>query len=126
MLYATSTSFATIWSIQKEEKYCVVKLSTSRKDKRTDKYVNSNWSYVKFVGEANQKARNLNEKDKITNIKLAFDNEPYEKDGQKVYPKFPHITFFDFDTVDDGRKPKGKPIIEEGEDNEPDDGDLPF
>lgn len=125
MIYANSNSYFKIWSLDESEKYTTVRMSTSRKNKMTDEWVNSNWQYVRFVGEAHKKCKMLSEGDKITNVRLSIDNEPYKKDGETVYPKMYKLTVFDFDFVQDYRKPSKSAQVDDADFGEPD-GELPF
>ena len=120
MIYADSDSYFKIWDIDKRENETIVQMGTSRKDKRTDEYVNSTWSYTHFVGKANEKVRELNKGDRITNVRLGLSWEPYEKDGKKVYAKSPRMVVFDFEVAYAGKKKDVDEI------NEPDDSELPF
>jgi hypothetical protein len=139
MLYAESKSYLTLWNIDKSDKYATVKCSSSRKDKMTDAYKNSNWSYVKFVGEAFQAVKSMKEKDRITNINFSISCEPYEKNGETIYPKSPQIVVYSFEKAESGKtatggksattpkKPTSKPIASaEVELEDIDDDSLPF
>lgn len=134
MIFATSHSYFTIWEVKKEERSCTITMSTSRKDKRSGNYLNSNWSYVQFVGDAYPKACKLNKRDRITNLEFGLSWEPYtNKDGDKVFAKSPRFVVFDFEIAnnrDSEYKPRSKPIVA---DDEPDDDfyessddELPF
>ena len=124
-IFATSDSFLTFWEITRDEQnYCEAKLSSSRKDKVSGEWKNSNWSFVRFVGQAAKDVRTLQPKDKITNVRFSMECEPYtDKTGQRVYPKSPRLCVFIFDSADVGRKPAGKAPVDE---YEPDEDGLPF
>lgn len=132
MISATTKTFFKVWKIEDKGKYKEVEMSSSRKDKRTDEYVSSSWRYVRFVGNANEKAEKLERGDRITNVSFVMDREPYEKDGEKVYPNSPRFVVFDFDMATTGSGgPKKKSASKNRDfDNEPsgyvDDGELPF
>lgn len=104
MIFATSNSFCKIWKIEQRDKDCLVQFSTSRKDRRTEEYLNSNWNFVVFVSKANDKVRNMEKGDRITNLNFGLSWEPYEKDGEKIYAKSPRMVVFDFDKVDAPKK----------------------
>lgn len=53
---------AMVWEVEKHENYTKVKLGTSRKDKKTDEWIGSNW-FASFVGNAHKKP--LNKGDRI-------------------------------------------------------------
>lgn len=120
MIYASSDSILTLWEKDEEEKYAVCKFSSSRKDKRTNEYVNSSWSYIRCVGKAFDKIKNVQPRNRITNISFALSNEPYMKDGTKVYPKSPRMVIFDFEEAEVRQKSNHAYV----DTNEPD--DLPF
>lgn len=121
----TSNSFAKIWDIQDKDGWAEVRMSTSRKDKKSGEYVNSYFSFVRFTYHAYDKIKKMSVGDKIANIQLSLSMEPYVKNGEKIYPKSVKITVFDFDEVfdDTGRKPKGPAPVDE---YDPGDGELPF
>lgn len=123
MIFAESNSFFKVWEVDKKERECVLTLGTSRKDKRTDEYLNSNWSFVHFVGDAFEKACHLERGDRITNVRLGLSWEPYEKDGKKVYTKAPRMVVFDFEVADSVKKKSEK---EDDDFDFEDDGELPF
>lgn len=57
--------YAKVWEVEKFANYTKVKMSTSRKDKKNDTYVNSTW-FASFVGEAHKKDITVGESVKIT------------------------------------------------------------
>lgn len=136
MIYATSNSFVTVWRGEYKDNYSEFSISSSRKDRKTDEYINSNFSYVRFVGKAFDKSKELKERDRITNITFGLTLEPYMKDGEKVYPKGVRITIYDFEMAEplhsSGAKISGKPhsepyaAVDSYDPDEDDDGELPF
>lgn len=123
MIKAVSSSYFTVWDIDVSDKYTTLKLSTSRKDKDSGEYKNSNWSYVRAVGKAHQLAKGLKQRDRITNVNFSMECEPYVKDGVKQFPKSPRITFFEFDVAEGYQnRPSASPAVDEYSP----DGDLPF
>ena len=79
--------YATVWEKEDKGNYAVVKLGTSHKDKKTSTYLNSNWSFVKFVGNAYQGIMDVPDKARII-IKAGWiTQEPYMKDNVKTWPK---------------------------------------
>jgi CRISPR/Cas system CSM-associated protein Csm4 (group 5 of RAMP superfamily) len=88
---------ATIWKVENKGNYTLVTLSTSRKDKTTNEYKNSNWSFVRFVGSAHDKASDLAERDRIVIKGGGISQEAYMKDGVKTYPQRPQIVVFEFE-----------------------------
>jgi len=89
-----------IWEVEDRDTYAIVKMGTSRKDKRDDSYKNSNWGFVRFVGKAYEKILDVEEKQQVWLKGATISLEPYEKDGETLYPKNPQIVVFNF-VVDD-------------------------
>ena len=58
--------YMTVWSLKQADSgnYIEGQVSTSRKNKSDDTYVNSNWR-VRFVGQANEKAKGLSPRERI-------------------------------------------------------------
>ena len=103
-----------IWEVEDKGKYSLVKMSSSRKDKKSGEYVYSNWAFVRFVGSAHEKASDLEPKTRIELKGAGISSEMYMKDGEKAYPKTPQMVVFNFDWMDenedeDSEKPKPKP-----------------
>jgi hypothetical protein len=113
--------YAVVWEIDDKGTYAVVKLGTSRKDKKTDTYLNSNWSFVRFVGNAYKDIGELKEKDRIVIKSGGISQEPYlDKDGVKKWPKNPGIVVFawEFPQPSDGSPKRGTnmdtpPVVED-------------
>jgi len=97
---------AVVWETEDKGKYALVKLGTSQKDKQSGEYINSNWSFVKFVGEAHKHIMEVEPKTRIIIKKGLISNASYMKDGQKLYPKYPNIVVFAWDYVNSDSKPK--------------------
>lgn len=120
------SSRATVWSVVDKGKYSEVRMSTGRKipDTEPTEWANSNWSFVRFVGQAHDLVKDLGDKTR-TRIVLesgTFTQEPYEKDGEKMYPKSPRIVIFKATLVDEdsGANYDAPPVVEN------DDDDIPF
>ena len=105
--------YFTVWEMEDKGNYLKTKLSSSKKDKKTDKYVNSNW-FASFVGEANTKGKGLNKGDRIK-ANGGVSCEKYED----KYPT--RVVVFDFEILES--KPKND--IPEGFTQIEDDS-LPF
>lgn len=118
----TSNSFLKLWNIEDKDGWAEVKMSSSRKDRKSGEYINSYFSFVKFTYHAYDKIKKMSVGDKITDVQFSLSMEPYVKNGEKIWPKSVKITVFDFTPVDDvGRKPAGKAPVDEYEPE-----DLPF
>lgn len=93
--------YAKVWKVDAFEKYAKVRLGTSRKDKNSGEYKNSNW-FTTFLGEnAMKNIMELNEGDKIVITSFSFALEPYEKDGETVYPKTPAVNIYAWEFNDE-------------------------
>jgi hypothetical protein len=99
MIWFSNKTYATIWNVKDKNKFAEVRFSTSRKDPKNEgKYLNSTWSFVRFVSDAYKKSVDLSKKDKIIITKAGMSLEPYEdKEGNTQYPKNPALVVFDFD-----------------------------
>ena len=128
--------YATVWNITTKDKYTDLRISTSeRKNDDSKAYINSNW-FVRCIGHAHNKAKELTERDKIIIQKVKFTNELVEdKSGQKRNQL--RILVFDFDIVGEDQKqpsnqqkkkaaPKKQPPKTEAEENDEDEEELPF
>ena len=116
MIYISDKQFATVWEVTDEGNYSLVKMSTSRKDKKTGEYKNSNWSFVRFVGSAHEKASELKKQTLIVIKGGGISLEPYTKDGEKAYPKSPQIVVFNFEypePKDESSRMDTPPVVEE-------------
>lgn len=138
-------AFATVWEITNQgESFSKIRVSTSRKDKKTDEYITDFNGFVSLIGEANKKLGNIEsvlDSDGRCRIKLgACDvSNRYDKDAGR---EFVNYTLFDFEMADGGtteaaeapkekKTPKGgkkpakakPPALAESDE---DDSDLPF
>jgi hypothetical protein len=117
----------TVWEVEDKGSLATGKVSSSRKDKRLPEgkqWINSSW-FVKFVGTAYSKIDELSKGTRIEILNGVIAQEPYEKDGEKLYPKSPQITVFDFSVL--GQSEGGK--VNTGLDRTPaveNDDDIPF
>ena len=118
---------AKVWEIKPKEKYCEVKISTSRKDDDGE-YKQDFSAYVRFVGKANEKARELKGSEMIKLLKVEVSNHYSEEKKITYY----NPVCFDFEIFREG-KPGGseKPKEKKQEENLPplyddDDEMLPF
>ncbi len=103
MLNIVDTQRATVWKIEDKGNYTLVQMSTSRKDKKSNTYKNSNWSFVRFVGEAHKKANLLERKSRIVLKGAGLSKEPYtDKDGKEVYPENPQFVVFNWEFQEQG------------------------
>ena len=98
-----NNNYAKVWKIfpkeKKEQRYTVVQLSTSRKDKKTKEYTTDFSDYVRLVGTAEEKAAELEAQDRIKLLSVGVTNS-YNKETKKKSEQF---VCFDFD-FDNQRK----------------------
>ena len=92
-MWYLSKQRCTVWEVEDKGNYALVKLSTSRKDKRTGEYVNSNWSFVRFVGKAYEGIVGVAPKTRIV-VDGGISHEPYMKDGVRTWAKNPSTVVF--------------------------------
>lgn len=116
-------SRAKVNKIFHKDKHTEAHLSTSRKKQDGDGYLYSDWGFVRFLGKANTFMLESVKEGDVINIKKAmFTKEPYQKDGEKQYPKTPQLLVFDCEMYRPGTKQAGK----EEEPETPDPDDIPF
>ena len=110
---AIITDRCKVWEINDKEGYAEVKFSTSRKvkeDNSYDKvqidngvakngYISESQSFVRFVGHAYNKLKEIKIGDTITNLKGDLSREPYwdSKNNCIAYPKNLKTTIFEFE-----------------------------
>lgn len=118
---------ATVWNVEDKGNYSVVKLSTARKNKDSGEYINSSWSFVRFLGRAHEKVNELSERDRIVILAGSISLEPYiDKEGNKAWPKNPQILVFDWEFSErkTGVKNSTRNLANDLSLN--DEGDIPF
>ena len=98
-LNISDTQRVSVWTVEDHEKFALVQMSSSRKDKQSNEYKNTSWSYVRFVGAAYGKiaTEGLKHGDRIILKGATIAQEPYMVDGVKTYPKYPQITVFNWE-----------------------------
>lgn len=90
MLNVTS-KYVTIFDVEDKGKYCMANLSTSKKNS-DNTYTNMYWK-ARFVGNAYEKAKALENKDKIEIANGIIENN-FNKDTQKLWVT---VTVFEFE-----------------------------
>jgi hypothetical protein len=83
----SNNSYATIWKINPHDKYLDVQLSTSRKNHDTNEYETDFSGFVRFVGKAFEKGKNLREGDRIKTLSCGVSNH-YDKERNITYNNF--------------------------------------
>jgi hypothetical protein len=111
---------AVLWEIEDKGTYAVGKLGTSRKDKRTGEYANSNWGFVRFVASAYPSILDVLPKTRIIIKSGTISLEPYMKEGVKTWPKNPSIVIFAWENVEprDNDDTDSPPQIEDSTEEE--------
>ena len=118
-------AWATCWGVEvKSDTLTQVRISTSRKDKQTDEYVQDFSGFVAFVvSAAAKKAASLKEKDSIKLGDVEVTTK-YDSDKKVTYTNF---KCYNFTTQDEGETTsttpaEPQPSVDEGVD----DDRLPF
>lgn len=117
-----NNKLAKIWELKAKDKYYEVKISTSKKDKANDRYEQDFSSFVRFIGKAADKAKDLKGDEMIKLIEVETSNK-YDNENKKVYYNF---VVWDFELYNKDGKSKAD------DDNPPpappsdDDLGLPF
>lgn len=120
-------AYARVWDVKTvSDTITNVKLSISRKNKKTDEYIQDFSGFVDFLGSANaQKALNLRRGD---TIKLGDTDvsTSYKKETKQSFTQF---KVFSFENVDNSNKPaEAHNDVDSGEveDTSKDEEPLPF
>ena len=86
--------YATVWKVEEKDGKVTCQIQTSRKNKETDQYETDFSGFVRFSGDAGEKAKSLNEKDRIKILNCAVSNR-YDKENSKTYNYFYVFEFED-------------------------------
>lgn len=98
MLYLGKKNFVNVFDVEVKEKYVQAHISSSEKVNENE-YANSNW-YGRFVGQAFDKAKSLNQGQRICIVKGVVKNK-YVKEKSRAYTS---VTIFDFEIVNKNEK----------------------
>ena len=129
-------AYATVWEVQPVSNTMTkARISTSRKNSKTDEYEQDFGGFITFVGtEAAAKALRLQPRDRIRLIRTDVTSR-YVKEKQQTYTNFSVFEFLTADEADRERSgtSNGKSVgkaKQQPSPSEPDafdsDGDLPF
>ena len=92
-----NNSYAKVWKVypkkEKDQKFTLIQLSTSRKDSRDNSYTTDFSGYARLCGEAEKKAASLEASDSIKLLKVGVTNF-YNK--EKDYTTTTYL-IFDFE-----------------------------
>jgi len=119
---ALITDRCRIWDINDKETFAEATLKTGRKVKEKDEfdklrvdngiakngYVPDIHSFVRFVGHAYNKLKDVKEGDLLTNLTATFSKEAYWSTTENcaLYPKNEKVTVFDFEIADNEEQTK--------------------
>jgi len=122
-----NNSYAKVWKIyppqKKDQKFTLVQMSTSQKNKSTGEYKTDFSDYVRLIGKAFEKSKELESKDSIKILKCGV-TKVYDKEKRENYETF---LIFDFDFADEKKQ---KEVTATGDEDfmklPDDDTELPF
>lgn len=122
-----NNAYATVWEVTpKTATITSARISTSRKDKETDKYETDFSGFVSFLGTAAaSKALSLKKEDRIKLLDVAVTSK-YDKEQNKTYTNF---NVFDFELAtkgDSAQAQKNNSPTKEVDSGEVEAEDLPF
>ena len=120
MGYSTG-KWAKIWSVERGDRSTKVRLSTSKKNKQTDKFEQDFSGFVTLAGTAHKMAANLKEGDRIK-IGECDVTSRYDKEKKKEYINF---TMYSYEAGDGQTASKENSAPAAPADNSSDE-DLPF
>lgn len=105
-------SYATVWETKNKGNYHEARITISRKDKASDKYIQDFNGWVRMIGTAHTLANDLNPEDRIKLGNIDVTNN-YNKETKVTYTNF---LIFSFEKQD-GSQTYSK--IEEDDSDEP-------
>ena len=120
----------TVWEVEdKGANWASGKASSSRKDKRITEgspYINTSW-FVRFVGDAHDKALELEKGQRIEILSGYVAQEPYMKGDVKTWPTAPQIVIFDFNVLEPRGGASGMDSAPaRASDDDDDESEIPF
>ena len=121
-----NNAYATVWDVEPKGTWTKVRLNTSRKNRDTNEYEQDFSGFVSFVGNANAKAQQLKERDRIRLGDVDVTTR-YDKERNREYVNY---TCFSFEMADNQSNSRGNVASNEVDSNpvegDPDDDTLPF
>ena len=86
-------AYGKIWGIKDMGNYSLVELSTSKKNKKTEKYeTDFRCKFVRFIGTAHEKTKDLKGDERIKIGSCEVTNR-YDQEKQKEYTNFAVFSF---------------------------------
>ena len=108
-----NNNYAKVWKIyppkKKEQKFTLVQMSTSQKDKKSGEYNTDFSGYVRLIGTAFEKSKELEAKDSIKIVKCGVTTS-YDKKEDKSYETF---LIFDFDFANEKKEKEAEKGVDE-------------
>ena len=105
-----ANSWAKIWEIKEiKDKYSEVRISTSVKDKATEKYEQDFGAFVRMVGQAHKQMAYLNEGDRFKIVRCGVTNK-YDKESKKTYTNY---VIFEIEAEESSESEEKNPFLEE-------------
>lgn len=101
-------NYAKIKGVEYFEKYSLVKIVISQKDKKTNKWNTSFVGKVTFVGNAHLQRPIENQKIKITSCGVS---NSYTKDDKLEFLKNPRYVIFEYELQEDSGNAKNQPNL---------------
>lgn len=115
-------AFATVWQVDKQERYTKVRISTSRKNRESGEYEQDFSGYCSFVGEAHKLGAGLSQKDRIRLGDCEVTTKYNKENGQT----FTNFTVFSFEIPDDSNRGTQVATRPDNGEVDVDDDGLPF
>ena len=114
MFYIRDT-YATVWNIRDiREKFSSISISTSEKDSNNNRKY-SNW-FATFIGQAHQKAKRLQQKDRIKILSGKINRIPRQKEDG-TWNAFVNVVIFDFEMAEEYQAQDEIGVEEDGEES---------
>ena len=121
-----NNSYATIWGVEPRGTWTKVRLNTSRKNKDTGEYEQDFSGFVSFVGNANAKAQQLKERDRIRLGDVDVTTR-YDKEKNREYVNYTCFSFEMADAPNNNRSNVNTNNVDSNpEEGDTDDDTLPF
>lgn len=119
--------YAKVWDIRPKEKYSDVRITVSRKQK-DDTYKQEFGGFVRFIGSAHEKIKNMTVPKKGLSIKVLGTDCQNPRDEAKniTYYNFAVLDFEDASGGYSAKKATPATKVENVADDDIDDNDLPF
>lgn len=114
--------WAKVWEVKPGEKTTILRVSISRKDKQTDKYVDDFTGYLKLVGSAQGMSNEILAEDRIK-IGSCDVSTRYDKDNKKTYVNY---TVFTIDEIHHKDRNDQNTAPSTAVQDSDDEGELPF